>query len=176
MLRITSSVLSGSTALHILDNERAAQWSPSDLNIYTPRHGLQAFVDYLCASEGYSVTKIDTSKYPYDNSSIEKVVHLQRTDHEIDVIQSSSSSALEPIPLFWSSHLMNYLTADGFCVAYPTYTLSGRGLLNPFKLVGLQIPPPRSINAMEKYVARGYNFRARPLAWIFCSYCSLGRL
>ncbi|KAH9848188.1 hypothetical protein C2E23DRAFT_709698, partial [Lenzites betulinus] len=161
-LRLTSSVVSGSSALHVLDFARSHSWQPADLDIYTPRHAVQPMLDYLRLQESYVVHTADNTVYLYDNPAIERVIHLRRGQKEIDVIQSSSPSPLLPIPHFWSSHLMNYLTADGYCMAYPQYTLAGQGLLSPVQLIDLQLPPPRTLNAMKKYSVRGYDFRSRP--------------
>ncbi|EIW60987.1 uncharacterized protein TRAVEDRAFT_98979, partial [Trametes versicolor FP-101664 SS1] len=163
MLRLTAAVISGSTALHVLDIDRAHTWIPNDLDIYTPAHTYQHVVEYLVDHEHYKVLKTDRAKpYSHTNPAINRVVHLERDDLDIDVIQSCNASALYPIPHFWSSHLMNYLSADGFCIAYPDYTLTGRGILTPNQMIGFQLPTFRTLSTITKYVERGYEIRTQP--------------
>ncbi|EIW62571.1 uncharacterized protein TRAVEDRAFT_108110, partial [Trametes versicolor FP-101664 SS1] len=167
ILRLTRSVISGSTALHVLDIDRASAWTPNDLDIYAPITAAAVVVNYLVTVEGYDVVDSPApAKYPYPSSrsGFNAVAHLRRGDIEIDVIRSNTISALHPIPFFWSSHLMNYLTADSYCMAYPDDTLAGRGLLNPIQLIEHQYPLPRTMRTMKKYRARGYIFRSRPTA------------
>ncbi|KAL1941336.1 hypothetical protein VTO73DRAFT_7153 [Trametes versicolor] len=166
ILRLTSAIISGSTALHVLDIDRAHDWTPSDLDIYVPVHNARRLISYLCVEEGYSAYDTDNSKYPYyPPSGMRGVTHLRRSGLEIDIIQSSTRSALHPLPYFWSTHVMNYLTADSFCIAYPDFTLRGHGLFNPVQLVDFEYPRPRTLSVVKKYTDRGYCFRGRPLAW-----------
>ncbi|KAI0335952.1 hypothetical protein GY45DRAFT_1342100 [Cubamyces sp. BRFM 1775] len=160
VLRVTNSVISGSSALHFLDVDRAPLWSATDLDIYTPIHCARQIVNYLCNVEGYHIVQEPVpSKYPHLRSGFATVFHLRRDLSEIDVIQSCTRSALYPIPYFWGTHVMNYLTADTFCVAYPEYTLEGKSLLNPVALVDKQHPNVRMLTNMDKYTERGYAFR-----------------
>ncbi|KAI9069830.1 hypothetical protein FKP32DRAFT_37151 [Trametes sanguinea] len=164
MLRITSSVISGSTALHILDVERGKNWTPTDLDIYTPHYSALQIVRYLCKVEHYHIHP-NPAHYSYPISGFIAVFHLRRGDIKIDVIQSTTRSALHPLPYFWSTHVMNYLTADSFCIAYPEYTLHGKGLLNPIHLLDSVVPDRRIVANIQKYITRGYDFRARTTAW-----------
>lgn len=165
-LRVTGSVISGSAALYILDVDRATKWYPNDLDIYAPITSAAIMVTYLVTVEGYEILdKPPPESRYYSSPGFNSVAHLRRGDFEIDVIRSNTISALHPIPYFWSTHLMNYLTADAYCIAYPNDTLIGRGLLNPVQLIAHQYPLPRTMRTMKKYKARGYIFRSRPTAW-----------
>ncbi|KAI9065787.1 hypothetical protein FKP32DRAFT_1534223, partial [Trametes sanguinea] len=163
ILRVTDSVISGSAALYVLDTDRASDWYPKDLDIYAPNHSYKQIINYLIALEDYE--KLETPpprKYPYAASGISSVTHLHRDGIQIDIIQSATRSALHPIPCFWATHVMNYLSADNFCIAYPEYTLSGKALLNPIHLVECFYPPPATLTNLSKYMERGYDFRMRP--------------
>ncbi|OJT13876.1 hypothetical protein TRAPUB_9545 [Trametes pubescens] len=126
VLRLTSSVMSGSTALHILDVACADTWSPTDLDIYAPSYSARQLITYIRDVEGYNIVKENTTKYPYHDAGLTHV--------------------------FWGTHVMNYLTADSFCMAYPELTLTGRALLNPIQLIDLQHPKPfRTIQAISTF-------------------------
>ncbi|KAI0359246.1 hypothetical protein OH77DRAFT_1375134, partial [Trametes cingulata] len=164
VLGAVGAVVSGSTALHILDIQGSARWVPNDLDIYTPLGKAVRLVSYLVKAEYYQYTGCHLSNYHGDFGGYTKVFHLEKSGRKIDVIQSCTASALHPIPYFWSTHVMNYLTADSFCIAYPTFTLSGRGLLNPLPLIKHRYPRERTLSVMAKYQDRGYDFRLYPYA------------
>ncbi|KAI9059161.1 hypothetical protein FKP32DRAFT_1544252, partial [Trametes sanguinea] len=160
VLRITNSIISGSAALHVL---LSTAWSPSDLDVYAPHHSYKQVISYLRDAENYQVMESpDPSKYPYRGNGFSSVTHLFRDGHEIDVIQSPTRSALHPLPHFWATHVMNYISADAYCVAYPRYTLTERGILNPIHLVQLQFPPPTTLSNIAKYTTRRFDFRISP--------------
>ncbi|KAH9887375.1 hypothetical protein C8Q73DRAFT_604318, partial [Cubamyces lactineus] len=164
VLRATMSVVSGSTVLHIIDQARSPTWKPNDLDIYAPLDGAGRVASYLIDVEHYSWKGLQESSYESDHSGFKAVIHLSKGDQQIDVIQSVTTSALYPLPFFWSTHVMNYFTADMFCVVYPTYTLQGRGLLNPVVLVSKRYPSIRTLQVIGKYQTRGYDFRIYPYA------------
>ncbi|KAH9853917.1 hypothetical protein C2E23DRAFT_867870 [Lenzites betulinus] len=163
---ITCSVISGSAALHILDIDRTVDWTPSDLDVYTPLYSAAQVISYLCIVEKYEpYGDAINPPYPGVTSGFRSVVRLRRGEQSIDIIQSLTRSALHPIPYFWSTHVMNYVTADSFCVAYPDLTLAGRALLNPIQLLELEHPSSNIVDKMLKYIDRGYDFRKHPTAW-----------
>ncbi len=168
LLRMTGAVISGSAALYTLDSERAHGWRPKDIDIYVSLEYAGRVAAYLTEVENYvhSWTHKSRSRYTRDSAGFTEVVHFENVDGmQIDLIKSSTHSALYPIPYFWSTHVMNYLTADSFCVAYPTLTLHGRGLMNPVALVDMQYPHARTLSVIEKYQQRGYDFRLYGHAW-----------
>ncbi|KAI0349032.1 hypothetical protein OH77DRAFT_1373963, partial [Trametes cingulata] len=159
VLRITDSVISGSAALSVLDTGRGLDWRPTDLDIYSPNDRTLRMVWYLCHIERYTVTAVHVSSYTGDSAGFRRVVHMEKGTKRIDVIQSTTLSALHPIPYFWASHLMNYITADKFSLAYPTFTDQGRGLLNPVAFLEYRYARPHTLEVLHKYQARGYSFR-----------------
>lgn len=92
----------------------------------------------------------------------------QLEGQRIDIIPSINASPLFPISFFWASHLMNYLTADSFCAAYPEYTFAQRAVLSPVQLIDHRYPSPEIVRVIRKYEDRGYQFRVRPYAWNDC--------
>ncbi|KAI9057845.1 hypothetical protein FKP32DRAFT_1536890, partial [Trametes sanguinea] len=159
VLRATGCVLSGSAALKVLDHQRPGSWAPSDLDIYAPRGKAMRFASYLITHEGYTLDRTVASYGYGDSTGFSCVLHLHQGASSIDIIQSLTLSALHPLPYFWSSHVMNYLSADSFCIAYPTTTLQGRGLLNPVALLDGRYPHGRTLRVLAKYSSRGYDFR-----------------
>ncbi|KAI9059957.1 hypothetical protein FKP32DRAFT_1100579 [Trametes sanguinea] len=164
ILRLTKSIISGSTALNILDIDRASNWTPTDLDIYTPHHAVIQMLVYLTKIEGYDIIN-DPPQYSFPSGGFTAVYRLRRGTKTINVIQSATCSALHPLPHFWATHVMNYITSDTFCIAYPEYTLNGKALLNPIHLIDNLHAPPRTVANITKYTARGYDIRTRTTAW-----------
>ncbi|KAI9059283.1 hypothetical protein FKP32DRAFT_1580279 [Trametes sanguinea] len=170
----TSAVISGSFALSIIFRE---DWMPEDLDVYVPDHSWFHMVAYLVHVEQYTFTLRSPSTYDSyagvyaadaSYSNIRSVARLYRSDgRRIDVIQSPTGSALDPIAHFWMTAVMNYLTPRSFCVAYPSLTSAKRSILSPRRaavstLVG---PVYADINLVQKYKSRGYDIRASVQAW-----------
>ncbi|KAI0349060.1 hypothetical protein OH77DRAFT_232328 [Trametes cingulata] len=166
VLHMPKAVVSGSAALHILDVDGRGAWEPKDIDVYTPIGMSMRFVKYL-EGEGFRVAQCQSSSESYqdDYAGFKTVVHAVKGTLTVDVIQSTTLSALHPLPYFWSTHVMNFLTADSFCIAYPAFTLQGLGLTNPIALDDRRYPRQRTLDVMAKYKARSYDFRLHPHAW-----------
>lgn len=163
-MRVMGAVISGSFALAFLLQNDSRGFIPNDMDVYLPQHFGMRFALYLVRVEGYHLTK--TSPVPYGRvTAHEYVISLKNGDRRIDVIPSNNESSLFPITHFWASHVMNYLTADCYCVAYPDLTFSGRSVLSPFQLVQYRLPSAYVASLVEKYQLRGFDFRVRPYAW-----------
>ncbi|KAI9057978.1 hypothetical protein FKP32DRAFT_1614961 [Trametes sanguinea] len=129
-MRAFGAVISGSFALAFFwRNERTTIY-PRGLDIYVG-HGLaRRMAAYLKNVEGYGVVYVDYPGYEgYAGAAI--IMHLQKGLRRVKIIESVTKSYLYPLGHLWSSHVMNYLGADQYCIAYPAYTLSGRALLSP---------------------------------------------
>lgn len=162
-LRMLQGVISGSFVLSFL-LRTGTPFTPSDMDIYLPRQYAARMAMYLVEVEGYTHTA--TSAVPYGRRSAhEPVLVLSKGSMRIDIIPSVNDNALYPISHFWGSHVMNYLTADSFCVAYPTLTFASRSLLSPFQLIHHNLPSAYILSLVAKYSARGFDFRIRPYAW-----------
>lgn len=107
-----------------------------------------------------------TSRVPYGRVAAHNfVIILKKGDKRIDVIPSTNDCSLFPISHFWATHLMNFLSADSYCVAYPELTFAHRSVLSPFQLVQHRFPSEYIAGLVAKYQARGFDFRVRPYAW-----------
>ncbi|KAH9895266.1 hypothetical protein C8Q73DRAFT_623280, partial [Cubamyces lactineus] len=164
LLRVTNSVLSGSFALHVLNGHRGPRWMPNDMDVYVPMLRARRVAAYLVLAEGYHINEYRKSVYSVHLAGFSLAIQLTKGNSKIDIVQSTTLSALHPIPYFWSTHVMNHLTADTFCVAYPHFTLAGRALLNPIVLIDDRYPNDRTLGMITKYQARGYDFRLHPYA------------
>ncbi|KAI9061415.1 hypothetical protein FKP32DRAFT_1540303, partial [Trametes sanguinea] len=127
-LRMLHGVISGSFALAFVSRNNTPEFEPADLDIYVGRSYAKRLASYLIQVEGY--VPDDNDSHPYISRGYTEVIGMSRGAVRVQVIQSETSSALYPLAHFWSSHVMNFLTADGFCVCYPAYTFQGRGLLS----------------------------------------------
>ncbi|OJT12390.1 hypothetical protein TRAPUB_11059 [Trametes pubescens] len=129
-MRLYGAVLSGSFALHFLRMNDKCEFNPGDLDLYVPRSYATRILAYLLDVEGYSF--ITTFRVPYgQNVAQQFVIVVGKPGLTIDIIPSVSEEALYPLSHFWGSHLVNYISADTFCVAYPELTFWGRSLLSP---------------------------------------------
>ncbi|KAH9852996.1 hypothetical protein C2E23DRAFT_686620, partial [Lenzites betulinus] len=164
MMRAMGAVISGSFALHFLDRDRQLQWCARDLDIYVGAEYGCRLVYYLMYVEHYGNLRHKNREYPHSFGGFRTIVTLSRHDSSIDIVFSTSSSPLLPIAHFWGSHVVNYIAADTFCLAYPTFTLEGRGLLHPERLLQWRHTTTYILTLIEKYVQRGYDFRIRPTA------------
>lgn len=170
VMRSTRSVVSGSVALWFACGGPAS-WFPDDCDIYTPIGEVSSLLTYLKSHAGYTVEEDrsgDTSRrfddyglgdatYPGNQGDVSVVASVLRlvninTGKRVDVVESSTVSALQPIPRSWSTLQANYISADNLCVAYPFLTLNRRGCITP-----IWFTPDGTIPAaLEKYRKRGY--------------------
>ena len=55
---------------------------------------------------------------------------------------------------------MNFVTADGFCVAYPLLTLRSLGLFHPERIIDSSYTRGTYAEHINKYLERGFTFSA----------------
>lgn len=162
LMRLLGAVLSGSFALSFLARDDSCKFTPNDLDLYLPRKYVRRFALYLVEVEGYAL--LEKRKAPYGMAH-HIVIALGKGSSRIELIPSTSESALLPIANFWSTHVMNYISADTFCVAYPELTFNNRGVLSPVRLIDLRHTSSHIITLIQKYAARGFDIRTRRYAW-----------
>ncbi|KAJ3551453.1 hypothetical protein NM688_g4693 [Phlebia brevispora] len=91
-------------------------------------------------------------------TGIVEVATMRKGDRKIDVIRNQSASAVFAITRFWSTLQMNFISANGFCCAYPSPTSQRVGIINPLALT-LEGQPRSFIGPLvRKYSQRGYAF------------------
>lgn len=157
LLRHTHSVISGSTAVAFGINGLFEQpFTPNDLDIYTNIVHGRTVIQHLRRVEGYNAVLAKTTRPTLNmddyNGGIATVIGLvHATKPKIDIICSTRLSALHPLCFFWSTIPMTYLTADGFCTAYPSLFFKRKGFFNPTRC-----DRPKVKACMDKYVVRGF--------------------
>ncbi|KAJ3559973.1 hypothetical protein NM688_g15 [Phlebia brevispora] len=183
------SVVSGSFALNFLEGE--AGWQANDVDVYVPYEEFEAMKSYLVDVEGYredleetlrrraraeavithnalATEVVQDTDEPYLRHPVQtgicQVASLYRDGKKVDIIQNDSSSALYAITFFWSTLQMNYISARGYCCAYPMLTFRRIGVISP--LVQTRELRPRAYidPLVAKYQDRGYHFFTR---WYF---------
>ena len=68
----------------------------------------------------------------------------------IDIVQSRTASPFTIVSGYWSTHVMNALSADAFWSAYPAHTLQLKGIYNHTPKGGCYT------SAVEKHLERGF--------------------
>ncbi|KAF4618641.1 hypothetical protein D9613_009830 [Agrocybe pediades] len=100
----------------------------------------------------------------YYNDAIAEVLALTNGDASINIIISTTETALIPIFYFHSTAVMNYISPYGIFCAYPKLTFNLRNMLNP-----LHSRNPhdnwRLWSCVDKYRARGFSTRFDPIHW-----------
>ncbi|TFY56410.1 hypothetical protein EVJ58_g7663 [Rhodofomes roseus] len=132
--------------------DQAATFSSNDLDLYTTCDHHSKVVRFLVDDEHYAIYDIVDVPAPatppvYNYcGGIRNITRLRRQKEDtaeclVDVIQSVDESATTPLPYFWTTLLMNFVTADSVCCAYPSLTIRRRGLFNPLRLLDYSLPP-----------------------------------
>ena len=158
-MRSFDAVLSGSRCVAIFDDKKA--FTPGDWDWYVADYGYDLFVQFIkdhldgtviFQSSDYSAhAKHAVPSFTQDSGITHRTrIRTPRGTH--DVICSRTSSPLLPLALFHSSIVMNFFTADGFCIEYPD-TFFAR----------VSVKARRSMvtsdhHAFAKYEQRGYTF------------------
>ncbi|KAF8836066.1 hypothetical protein BDN67DRAFT_877591, partial [Paxillus ammoniavirescens] len=154
------AVISGSLALYLFDPSHG--WLPNDMDLYVPRHRIFRVLKRL-RGQGYIPMKDATQRNYHYNSgnNIANVMMLTNGDCTIDIVESTTISALSLIFKFHLTAVMNYATADGFFSAYPGLTTRGHSLINPMQFA-CNLPTSHMAACFEKYIDRGYELGYSP--------------
>lgn len=126
VMRRCSAVVSESVALAFFLGPFYIK--PNDLDIYTPRDRAETLVSYLTVHEAY--TLIPCTRGGDYSMGVHATYRLSKGDRYINVVQANGYSALLPICQFWSTILMNFVWADGYCCPYPSMLVEQRGLIH----------------------------------------------
>ncbi|TDL18182.1 hypothetical protein BD410DRAFT_753461, partial [Rickenella mellea] len=183
LMRDYEAVVSGCHALEFIMPSPDVPWTlaAADLDLYVPLGLEQPFIDFLEIFEGYDCKPrtrpasrkdlVRLSIYPNTFSSM-FTLHHPDTKRSIDIIVSCDASPLSPIFQFHSTPVMNWITADAVCSAYPLYTFASRGIVNPLVLADDEYLPS-SLRAIYKYRRhRHFDFQLDPSPWLGWHDCS----
>lgn len=158
-MRRTNTVLSGGACLAFL--QPSPSWSPTDLDFYCPDQGYEQFCHFLIEELG-GRTELSHGAFDDDNPysakqlgfSHRRVIKTQEAT--FDVMRSIHATPFTPIAKFDNTLLMNYLSADELCIAYP-WTFDDR--------VGIMSSHGVSDTRRKLYVDRGYRLLDSSLAY-----------
>lgn len=133
IMRTTGAVISGGFALKFLDP--GSDYVPGNLNCYVPTQGYHAFLTFLVVSMGADIVSQDDFRrnygkphpYRFGNQTGDTGIADRRLlrigETLLDIVCSNSPSPLLPIAKFHSTAVMNFISAEGFCIAYPISVL-----------------------------------------------------
>ncbi|KAH7920569.1 hypothetical protein BV22DRAFT_1132961 [Leucogyrophana mollusca] len=164
LLRSSHSVVSGSLILRMLFPFNDAMWEPTDMDIYTPIENGGTFVSFLLA-EKYRVAPPDLIHASYSLSNISAVTSLIKGSRKVDVISSSTASAVIPVFQFHSTAMMSYMSANILFAAYPASTTAHGSIVNGSAFQENQFTMALC-QALVKYSKRGFSIIPNIRSWI----------
>ncbi|KZT10219.1 uncharacterized protein LAESUDRAFT_644842 [Laetiporus sulphureus 93-53] len=134
MMHNTGTILSSSAAARLLLVD--ALWQPSDYDLYTPHSQWDVVLDYISNLSGFVIEYvIDASDeenqeqpYPWLKQGMDCMARITRPNIHVDLMCSHNESAFYPLCFFWSTIIMNTISADMIVSAYPTHLLSHRSI------------------------------------------------
>ena len=153
-LETHGGIISGSVALLFLLSTTSS-WQPNDMDIYISQERYEPFLSRLEATcqVTYQPRERTGPKEDYPDVFISNVRQYSTpTGLRLDVIQSATTSPVTPLPNFWTSLVVNFLTPNAAVCGYPRDTLSHRGLVREGWM------SISSMHAWDKYNARGFTF------------------
>ena len=170
ILGACDSVVSGSTALHIMLPKASTSWSPSDLDVYIPlRRKFQ--LTRLLEKNGYHIENEGNNIHStYSSSDIFSVMTFANKHNKIDVVISTSLCAVSPIFDFHSTVIMNFISADSIFSAYPSLTFQGLTMINGTQLYNGSLCAV-GMAALKKYKERSFKFITCPAAHRYAFAC-----
>lgn len=150
LLHATSGVISGSAVILAL-----IPWTfePGDLDLYVPKsqadYALRVIQDMFDFRQSKSLG-------PYlQGPSIDRIIWLEKGPIKLNLIVSSSDSAIEPIFHFHSTLVMNFISSLGIFCAYPDLTFKRRGVVNMGRRE-YRVADLATIDCIRKYQQRDF--------------------
>ena len=128
MLRETGAIVSGSTALWFFLRTRTA-WKPGDMDLITPLATFGTVVDHVMSLPGAAEVYYKPDDYRLLPGYGQRR-RVRTNGGYIDIVQSGTASPFTVVSGYWSTHVMNALTADAFWSAYPAHTIKMLGIYN----------------------------------------------
>ncbi|KAI5996541.1 hypothetical protein F5J12DRAFT_725564 [Pisolithus orientalis] len=123
MLCSCDTVISSSSALHLLLPTSYTTWNPTDLDIYVLLHTFH-YLTWLLNNHGYSsMSKGAVNHSTYSYWKIASVYTFSDGVHMMDIVICKTSAAFSPLFQFHSTALMNFVSHDQIFCTYPSLTL-----------------------------------------------------
>ncbi|KAH7931400.1 hypothetical protein BV22DRAFT_998736 [Leucogyrophana mollusca] len=163
LLRLTSSVVSGSVALQMLLPAVSVRWSSSNIDIYVPRSQVIIVMAYL-AQQNYQTVCVGGDRPVRSQSSVHTVVAMINGSKTIEIVVSITECAVRPVFQIHSTIVMNYITHNGFFSAYPKLTGQYRALFNVMSMRDARLVLG-NMQALVKFQRRGFDVQSVATAW-----------
>lgn len=162
IMKLSNSVISGSSALQFMLPFTSQNWTCHDLDIYTPiTHGL--LMTNFLKLEGYRVLRTSKAQSSYRPGNFD-VTTMKKGNLSIDIVVVHGASFFTVISRFHLTCVMNFLSADGFFSAYPTLTASGYSIVSHLSFAehGALTPRRPTVRSYRKYRERGFKLLHLP--------------
>lgn len=152
VMRDTGTIITGSTPLsffHDSDNH----WMPHDIDFISPYDTFPQMRHFILHNLGgletyhRTLDSADTSAHYKENPAVCERSVFAVGGTIVDLLRSRTPTALSPIASFDLTLVMNYISADEFCIAYPWLLDSEATIIAPRR---------HSASRVEKYRGRGY--------------------
>ncbi|TFK84221.1 hypothetical protein K466DRAFT_466814, partial [Polyporus arcularius HHB13444] len=161
-MRFTGAVIGEQMALNVLYPD---VYTPSSMTIFLPNRLFFHMLGYLCQVEGYTAA---LSNRAGDAGSLQlrtRTATLSRGTKRIELLQSTSDSALHAVLGGWNTALSAYITPSGFCDPYAMLTAAKRALLDP-RLLSTGAPLKQEIRDLrEEWRSRDWSIGVHPSQW-----------
>ncbi len=174
LMRDLGAIMAGSAVLHMVC---PLFDKVPDYDMFVPMDGMLAMTQYLIEVEGFEMDDMR----PRNGSNgctvgevrylagIAVQVTLVRGETIVDVIGVGIADhwdrAEVAVASAWTTLLMSYAGFDRLVLPYPTLTMMGRGLVQWERVMHPTFPHGTRVVELEKYVARGYEFRTHVDDW-----------
>ncbi|EMD30852.1 hypothetical protein CERSUDRAFT_78582 [Gelatoporia subvermispora B] len=172
-MQITRAIISGSCVASFFLRSTSIPPPGADLDVYCPFGQSERIGRYLEAVEGYTYTAVLPPALDYVGG-IAMVHRYEKNSLQIDLVESLTSSAANPIPFFYGTHLVSWMSADQYCCAYPRLTFDMHSVLSGQRLLDWNIPDGRVLEAIRKYEQRGVQFALHAWQWADSDSCDRG--
>ncbi|KAL1942617.1 hypothetical protein VTO73DRAFT_4857 [Trametes versicolor] len=180
VMRETRAFLGGSLPLTMFSPVR---FTPSNADIFVPDTNVVMVQEHLIRQQVFSLDTTTTMNpvvhLPNNCSADEDVTaygagllevrSLRRGGINVNLLsfpdRGTTTLNTEVLNFTWTTLLMNYVTADYACCAYPSMTFMGRGLFHMGRWMDRSFPGDNSHHLLNTYGERGFEFTRHPSGW-----------
>ncbi len=150
MLSSTSSVITGSAALAIC--AQPEHLIPGDLDICAAFGYGETLALHFVTREGYSIDDhiLSAALPTLSRAGVHQVIRLSQGPKFIDIIESVAVLSTFPIPQFWSTAPMVFISATTMHALYPLLLETNRAIVNNARRIELLIDSEESEQDYEE--------------------------
>ncbi|OJT04373.1 hypothetical protein TRAPUB_4916 [Trametes pubescens] len=180
VLRDSRAFIAGSLALTLFCPVR---FEPSNADIFVPHTHIETVLHHLTTTQSLVIESTSVVNrqldVPLDPTRDERITtygagileirRLRRGEKCVNVYTFLDTSPLtvntDILNFTWATLLMNYVTADYACCAYPSMTFLGRGLYHMNRWTDPTFPGDNSHHLLNTYAERGFELSRHPSGW-----------